>query len=172
MVSQSQEIAQNALKEILKDFGLSTGSSRVHFTGEIPSPAATKSHKINLTLIGTTPALANAVAASQIYEARGGQPQQISADLSRGHNYIDPDIGMTPTINGQETTLDMTRGNPFLQNIFETRDGRFCVLSAVYVDLVYQWTAFLGCSVQIDDVRDAVKKWHSAGKYQLSHHII
>jgi hypothetical protein len=45
--------------------------------------------------------LANAVAATQIYEARGGPPQKIQADLRKGHNYIDPDTGMTPTINGQ-----------------------------------------------------------------------
>jgi hypothetical protein len=38
------------------------------------------------------------------------------------------------------------------------------VLSAVYVDLAYQWTAFLGCSVEIDDVRAAVKRWNSSGK--------
>jgi hypothetical protein len=66
-------------------------------------------------------------------------------------------------LNGQEITLDMTAGNPFLQNIFETKDGRFVVLSAVYVDLCYQWTALLGCSVQIDDVRAAVKRWNSYG---------
>jgi hypothetical protein len=58
----------------------------------------------------------------------------------------------------------MTAGNPFLQNIFETKDGRFVVLSAVYVDLAYQWTALLGCSVQIDDVRAAVKRWNSYGQ--------
>jgi hypothetical protein len=57
----------------------------------------------------------------------------------------------------------MTTGNPFLQNIFETKDGRFVVLSAVYVDLAYQWTAFLGCSVQIDDVREAVRQWNAIG---------
>jgi hypothetical protein len=163
MASKSHTIAQNALREILEDFNLSPGTSQVTFIGDIPSPSATKSHQINLSLIGTTPALANAVVAAQIYESRSGKPQTISVDLSRGHNYIDPDIGMTPTTNGQETVLDMTRGNPFLQNIFETRDGRYVVLSAVYVDLVYQWTAFLGCSVFIDDVRAAIKKWHSSG---------
>jgi hypothetical protein len=61
----------------------------------------------------------------------------------------------------------MTAGNPFLQNIFETKDGRFVVLSAVYVDLAYQWTALLGCSVQIDDLRAAVKRWNSYGQFNL-----
>jgi hypothetical protein len=52
-------------------------------------------------LIGAIPALANAVTATQINEARGGERQTITIDLRRGHNYIDPDIGMTPSINGQ-----------------------------------------------------------------------
>jgi hypothetical protein len=38
------------------------------------------------------------------------------------------------------------------------------ILSTVYVDLVYHWTAFLGCSVQEQDVRAAVKKWTAHGK--------
>jgi hypothetical protein len=35
------------------------------------------------------------------------------------------------------------------------------------VDLAYQWTAFLGCSVQQDDVVDTIKKWNASGKYML-----
>lgn len=99
----SHKIALDTLDDILKDFGLrrETRGSRVELIGELPSLQATKSDKINLSLIGSIPALANAVAASQIYEARGGQTQTIRVDLSRGHNYLDPDTGMTPTINGQ-----------------------------------------------------------------------
>jgi hypothetical protein len=99
----SSRLALSVLDEILRDFGLSrhkTGSS-VSFVGSIPSLASTKSQRINLSLIGSIPALANAVAATQIYEARGGEPQHVEIDLRRGHNYIDPDIGMTPTVNGQ-----------------------------------------------------------------------
>ncbi|KAF2665907.1 CoA-transferase family III [Microthyrium microscopicum] len=164
MASLSHSIALNVLDEVLEDFGLSrkANGTTILFTGDIPSQESTKSQIINLSLIGSIPALANAVAATQIYEARGGQAQNIDIDLRRGHNYIDPDIGMTPTINGQEITLDLTTGNPFLNNIFETADGRFVILSAVYVDLVYQWTAFLNTSVQIDSVRAAVKRWPAA----------
>jgi hypothetical protein len=71
------------------------------FLGGIPALPSTKSEKINLSLIGAIPALANAVAATQVYEVRGGKKQTIEIDLRRGHNYIDPDIGMTPSINGQ-----------------------------------------------------------------------
>jgi hypothetical protein len=103
MAPASHTAAYQALDTILQDFGLARNASGsdVSFVGEIPSSSTTKSQKINLSLIGTIPALANAVAASQIYEARGGQKQQIQVDLRRGHNYIDPDIGMTPSINGQ-----------------------------------------------------------------------
>jgi hypothetical protein len=61
--------------------------------------------------------------------------------------------------------VDLVAGNPFLRSIFETKDGRHVILSAVYVDLAYQWTAFLGCSVQQDDVVAAIKKWNAGGKY-------
>jgi hypothetical protein len=103
MASPSQRIATAALDEILADFGLSRkpSGSTVSFVGEIPALNETKSQNINLSLIGSIPAAANALAATQIYEARGGRPQNVELDLRRGHNYIDPDIGMTPTINGQ-----------------------------------------------------------------------
>ena len=103
MTSNSQRIASQTLNEILQDFGVTRriNGSSITFVGEIPDLKETKSQKINLSLIGSIPAVANALVATQIYEARGGQPQTIELDLRRGHNYIDPDIGMTPTINGQ-----------------------------------------------------------------------
>jgi hypothetical protein len=103
MPSESHAYTLNKLDTILTDFGLSRkkDGSSIHFVGEIPAASATSSQKIDLSLIGTIPALANAVAATQIYEARGGAAQKVTVDLRRGHNYIDPDIGMTPSINGQ-----------------------------------------------------------------------
>lgn len=88
-------------------------------------------------------------------------------DLRRAHNYIDPDIGITPSLNGQEITLDLVAGNPFSRNIFETRDKKWVVLSAVHVDLAYQWTAFLDCSMTESGVREATKKWDAAGCFRL-----
>jgi hypothetical protein len=103
MVSESHAYVLNKLDTILADFGLARkkNGSNIDFVGEIPAASETSSQKIDLSAIGTIPALANAVAASQIYEARGGAKQTIEVDLRRGHNYIDPDIGMTPSINGQ-----------------------------------------------------------------------
>jgi hypothetical protein len=103
MGSQSHTIALRALDTILRDFGLERklDGSDVAFVGEIPAASATSSQHIDLSLIGTIPSLANALAATQIYEARGGRKQTVEVDLRRGHNYIDPDIGMTPSINGQ-----------------------------------------------------------------------
>jgi hypothetical protein len=103
MASESQVYALSKLDTILADFGLSRNEhgSAIDFVGDIPAASATSSQNIDLSLIGTIPALANAVAATQIYEARGGAKQVIEVDLRRGHNYIDPDIGMTPSINGQ-----------------------------------------------------------------------
>jgi hypothetical protein len=103
MAPSSHALALQALDTILHDFGVprKPNGSTISFVGEIPPAAETKSQKINLSLIGTIPSLANAVLATQIYEARGGRPQNIEVDLRRGHNYIDPDIGMTPSINGQ-----------------------------------------------------------------------
>lgn len=91
------------LDTILNDFGLSrsNGSSRIELQGQIPAARETNSEHINMSLVGALPSLANAIAASQIFEARGGKAQTISVNLQRAHNYLDPDIGMTPTINGQ-----------------------------------------------------------------------
>lgn len=95
----------------------------------------------------------------------GEAPQTVEVDLRRGHNYIDPDIGMTPSLNGQEIMRDLLAGNPFTTNIFETKVNNFVILSAVYVDLAYQWTAFLGCTMVESDVRSKVKGWNASGNY-------
>jgi len=95
--------AMEIFDKILHDFGLSrnNGRSVAHLDGHIPAAKHTDSQQLNLSLVGSLPSLANALAASQIYELRGGAPQDVSVDVACGHNYLDPDIGMTPTINGQ-----------------------------------------------------------------------
>lgn len=89
--------------KLLYDFGLSQTNCKsvASVQGLIPSDNHTNSQKLNLSLVGSLPSLANALAASQIYELRGGAAQDVSVDLARGHNYLDPDIGMTPSLNGQ-----------------------------------------------------------------------
>ena len=133
----SHHVAEQALGDILGEFRIPRPTRehgpRIQFTGTIPPLLETQSDKVCLSLVGAIPALACAVTAAHILEARGGARQTIEVDLSRGHNYIDPDIGMTPSLNGQEITLDLVHGNPFLRNIFETRDGKWAILSAVYV---------------------------------------
>lgn len=164
----SQQAALQTFYDILDDFDIPRPTSdhgpEVVFKNGLPPPEQARSEVINLSLVGAIPSLANAVAAAAIFEARGGGRQRVELDLRRGHNYIDPDVGMTPTLNGQEITLDMIAGNPFLRNIFQTQDGKWAVLSAVYVDLVYQWTALLDCSITESSVREAVMKWNANGK--------
>ncbi|KAH7400276.1 CoA-transferase family III domain-containing protein [Cadophora sp. MPI-SDFR-AT-0126] len=153
--------AYACLDKLLANFGASreNGKSTIIFTNPV-SPSFHGS-KINLSLVGSIPSTACAVLASQIHESRTGQSQIITTDLSRGSSYIDPDEGMTPSLNGQEIPVDVVIGNPFLRNIFETKDGRFVVLSAVYVDLVYKWLTFLGCGPEEGDVRERVRRWES-----------
>lgn len=101
--SASQRITLELLDKILKDFGLSrsNGKSTIELIGALPAIERTNSQHINMSLIGAIPSLANAIVATQIFEARGGEPQSVAVDLQRSHNYLDPDIGMTPTLNGQ-----------------------------------------------------------------------
>ncbi|OAA66024.1 CoA-transferase family III domain protein [Cordyceps fumosorosea ARSEF 2679] len=164
----SHRAARSILNILLADFGLSSDDdqeTKVMFEGDVPALASTNSQRLLLSLVGAIPAAANALAAARILELRGGPSQTITVDLARGHNYIDPNIGMTPTINGQEIPMDMVVGNPYLRNIFETKDGRFVVASAVYVDLAYQWSAFLSSSMNENDVRAAFKKWNANGAF-------
>jgi hypothetical protein len=99
----SHQVTMKILDDILEDFGLarSSGLSLVELIGSFPKISETKSEYLHMSLVGAVPSLANAIAATQIYEARGGSPQTIQLDLRRSHNYLDPDIGMTPSINGQ-----------------------------------------------------------------------
>lgn len=103
----SFRITLKLLDEILNDFGLAreNGRSSIELLGAVPGARETKSDHINMSLTGAIPSLANAVVATQIFEARGGKAQSISVDLRRSHNYLDPDVGMTPTINGQVRAL-------------------------------------------------------------------
>lgn len=102
-VQTSHQIVLKVLDDILNDFGItrSEAKTQVELVGAIPTIQTTKSEHINMTLAGAIPSLANAIVAAQIFEARGGPSQKITIDLRRAHNYLDPDIGMTPTINGQ-----------------------------------------------------------------------
>lgn len=99
----SHSTTLRVLDDILNDFSLarSNGESSVELLGCIPESKQTNSQHINMSLIGAVPSLANAIVATQIFEARRGEPQRVTVDLQRSHNYLDPDIGMTPTINGQ-----------------------------------------------------------------------
>lgn len=162
-MNESQRIASSYLDKILENFGCSNSSAKSHvrFIHGFPPTSQTKSTDIHLSLIGAIPSAANALMAARILEHRGGPAQEIEIDLRRSHNYIDPDIGMTPSIWGQEIPVDVLSGNPFLRNIFETKDGRHVILSAVYVELVYKWTAFLRCSALESDIRAVVKQWDS-----------
>jgi hypothetical protein len=102
-IKTSHRITLALLDEILEDFGLDRkhGLSSIKLIGSLPSNTETKSDDIIMSLIGAIPSLANAIIATQIFEARGGAPQSIEIDLRRAHNYLDPDIGMTPTLNDQ-----------------------------------------------------------------------
>jgi len=100
----THEVVFSVLDTVLGDFGLrrKEHGSHVELIGDVPGvQAGVVDQKLSLSLTGTVPALANAIAATQIYEARGGSPQKIQVDLRKGHNYLDPDTGMTPTLNGQ-----------------------------------------------------------------------
>lgn len=100
----SHRVARSLLKMLLNDFGMGDNQeicANVVFEGDMPSLASTNSQHLLLSLIGAIPATANALVAAHIVELRGGQGQKVTVDLRRGHNYIDPNIGMIPTINGQ-----------------------------------------------------------------------
>ncbi|PVH87116.1 CoA-transferase family III [Cadophora sp. DSE1049] len=146
----STDEAYALLDKLLADFGASreNGKSTVKFTNPLPPSSTHQSSKINLSLAGSIPSTACVVLASQIHEARTGQSQTITTDLSRGGSYIDPDEGMTPSLNGQEIPVDVVIGNPFLKNIFETRDGRFVL-------------TLLGCGPEEGDVKERVGRWEA-----------
>lgn len=55
-------------------------------------------------------------------------------------------------------------GNPFLSGIFKAEDHRHVIASAIYVDLVYQWSTFLAYGLNATDVAAAIKRWNAAGK--------
>jgi len=171
LADPTHQVALQSLYDILDDFQIPRPSPRsgpqIVFKGAIPPPEQTKSQKFSMSLIGAIPSLANAVTAAQIFEARTGARQTVEVDLHRSHNYTDPDFGMTPTVNGQEVTLDVLAGNPFLGTIFETKDYRWVILSAVYVDQAYQWSALLDCPLTEKRVREVVKLWNADGESMI-----
>lgn len=126
------------------------------------------------------PAIAVAVIAAQIHYLRTGQSQDVSVDLRTAyHNHsisgehevssnmrLDRESAPTkdtyiqPTLAGKRHNKAILPGNPFLHDCYPTRDGRYIVPVAVYLEHRLQWYSLLNISpYPVTNVRKAILQW-------------
>ena len=136
--------------------------------------------------IGTSmaiPAMAAGLGAAAVWKERTGEEQDVTVDLREAIYAVNPiltpimqfrrAVGLlppddpvaksftfTPTINGRLYQAPVGLGNPFSFVPFETRDGRFVNITAVYPHLNARALNLLGASPEVESIRAGVKKWN------------
>jgi crotonobetainyl-CoA:carnitine CoA-transferase CaiB-like acyl-CoA transferase len=172
----------DAFAQFMRDIGesASDGGGTVTFTGSDP---ILRSH----FRIGTSmaiPAMAAGVGAAAIWRERTGQAQDVRVDLRESVYGVNPmmtpimqfriaaglvpagdpvpgSFTFMPTINGRYYQAPLGLGNPFSFVPWETKDGRFMNITAVYPNLYDRILTLLGVVPTRESIAKGVKKWNA-----------
>ncbi|MBF6332828.1 CoA transferase [Nocardia transvalensis] len=148
-----------ALNDLLAPIGLDSADAggAVDFAGRDPILES----RLRLGAAIGIPMMAGAVGVAALWRHRGGHGQDLHLDLRQAVYYIAPEILWEPTVNGFPAPAPLVEGNPFLLDIYRTRDGREVVPSAVYPHLMRKWCVFLDVPPARDRVAAAIAEWDS-----------
>jgi len=143
--------------DLMSGLGLASREvgGNIRFQGAEPMfPSATP-----LATAFAIPAMACAAGAAIAWRMRSGEGQDLQVDIGQAAHGIFPEMTANPTLNGQPYP-GLHTDNPIEQShSYETRDGRFMFVSAVYPHQVREWLNFLGCASTPAAVRAAVGQW-------------
>ena len=151
-----------AVKDVLKDVGLSTADSggKLAFYGRdpiIPSP-----HRFGtMAAIGLA---AKAVAVGALWRHRTGEGQDIDVDVRKAFRRFCGFFDLKwETINGRPPVILGDPLNPFsgLPLLYETQDGRHVVPLNVYPKLAARTLSLLKCGASAEAVRSAIRQWRA-----------
>ncbi len=172
-----------AFAQFMRDLGgeATDGGGKVTFTGTDP---ILRSHfRIGASM--ALPAMAAAVGAAAIWQARTGEAQDVAVDLREAVYNVNPlmtpimqmrlalgavapddpvalGFTFTPTINGNLYQAPVGLGNPFSFVPFRTKDGRFMNITAVYPHLLTRALTLLDCPPTRETIAAAVATWNGA----------
>jgi crotonobetainyl-CoA:carnitine CoA-transferase CaiB-like acyl-CoA transferase len=169
-----------AFAQFMRDIGgnPTDGGGAVIFTGSDP---ILRSH----FRIGTSmalPAMAAAVGAAAVWKERTGQGQDVHVDLREAVYNVNPmmtpimhfrlaaglvpandpipaSFTFMPTINGRYYQAPLGLGNPFSFVPWETKDGRYMNVTAVYPHLQDRALRLLGVVPTRESIAKGIKKW-------------
>ncbi|MGC1380409.1 MAG: CoA transferase [Candidatus Baltobacteraceae bacterium] len=173
---------EQSFAQFMRDIGGSPtdGGGAVIFTGSDP---ILRSH----FRIGTSmaiPAMAAAVGAAAIWQERTGQGQDVKVDLREAVYAVNPlmtpimqfriaaglvpsgdpvpgSFTFMPTINGRYYQAPLGLGNPFSFVPWETKDGRFMNVTAVYPQLQDRILPLLGVVPTRESIAKGIRKWNA-----------
>lgn len=150
---------QEQLNRILQEVGLSSADvgGKITFKGADPI----YDDVLHLGAISALPTMACAVGAATIWKMRTGESQDLSVDLRKSIHNINPNYKFSPTINGFRYPTATLMGNPFLETMYRTRDGRYVIPTAVYPALMLKWLNFLKCQPNKESVTEAILHWNA-----------
>jgi crotonobetainyl-CoA:carnitine CoA-transferase CaiB-like acyl-CoA transferase len=171
---------EDAFAQFMRDIGGSPtdAGGTVTFTGRDP---ILRSH----FRIGTSmalPAMAAAVGAAAIWRERTGTGQDVRVDLREAVYNVNPlmtpimqfriaaglvpandpvpaSFTFMPSINGRFYQAPIGLGNPFSFVPWETKDGRYVNITAVYPHLEDRALTILGAVPTRESIAKSVKKW-------------
>ncbi|NEB94880.1 CoA transferase [Streptomyces bauhiniae] len=149
------------LGEVLKEAGLTAGDCGgvVAFTGGVDPLVSARFR------FGSAAALALAgkgVAASAIWQDRGGEPQDVTMDVRKAfRRFAGFADGKWELVNGRPPSDKWNKRNPFVDMPFfrRTKDGRSVVPLNVYPGLRSRALALLNCPDSSEAVNSAIAEW-------------
>lgn len=162
-----------AIANLLGDVGLQPADSGGSIVIAGSDPIIPSRHRLGA--MSAIAVMSNAVAIATIWQLRGGGPQDLATDLATSVHAINPSFAFQPTLNGYPYPRDRDSVYPMGHTLLETRDGRWCILTAHYRHMLFSWLKLLRCAPDPDSVRDAVAKWDArdledaAGEHGLAY---
>jgi crotonobetainyl-CoA:carnitine CoA-transferase CaiB-like acyl-CoA transferase len=148
------------VNDVLSTVGLSTADSggAISFYGKDPLIPSV----LRFASAAAVTLAAKAVAASAIWQDRGGTEQDIAIDARKAMRRFSGFFeGRWETINGRPPSLKWNTTNPFFAPPFfrPTRDGRHVVALNIYPGLHSKALNLLKCSDNPDSVNAAIAQW-------------
>ena len=148
--------------QVLKDVGLSTADAggKLSFYGQDPIVSS----PIRFGALAAIGLAAKAVAVAALWRFRTGEGQDITVDVRKAFTrFCGFFEGKWETVNGRPPAMGWDAVDPFFEfpMFRETRDGRYVVALNVYPKLFARGLSFLGCSADIQSVRNAILQWRA-----------
>src|SRR5215470_19011363 len=140
--------------------GLSPEDTGGHVTFVGSDPIFESRHRIGACI--SIPIMAAAAGAATVWRMRTDRGQDLTLDLRKAIQGVNPLYKFTPTINGYPYQMPYAFGNNLLFGLYMTKDGRWVLPTGVYPNMTRDWISLLNCTQETNSIANAVLKWNAA----------